>query len=101
MQRQGGYYSGVAGRPAFLDSEGSRRRFAANLPAAARKSTGYAVTPLQGVFLGADLRTFQSNLSEQLRYLPARDFVSLLYHVRESQREHRGEFRFAEALLLA
>jgi hypothetical protein len=99
MQRQGGYYSGVAGRPAFLDSEGSRRRFAANLPAAARKSTGYAVTPLQGVFLGADLRTFQSNLSEQLRYLPARDFVSLLYHVRESQREHRGDLiRAAESI---
>jgi aspartate/methionine/tyrosine aminotransferase len=99
MQRQGGYYSGVAGRPAFPDSEGSRRRFAANLPAAARKSTGYAVTPLQGVFLGADLRTFQSNLSEQLRYLPARDFVSLLYHVRESQREHRGDLiRAAESI---
>ena len=55
------------------------------LPAPARKSTAYAVTPLQGVFLAGDLRTFQSNLSEQLRYLPVRDFVSLLYHVRESQ----------------
>jgi len=99
MQRQGGYYSSVAGRPAFLDSEGSRRRFASYLPAAARKSTAYAVTPLQGVFLGADLRTFQSNLSEQLRYLPARDFVSLLYHVRESQREHRGDLiRAAESI---
>ncbi|MGD0750610.1 MAG: pyridoxal phosphate-dependent aminotransferase [Anaerolineales bacterium] len=99
MQRQGGYYSGVAGRPAFQDSEGSRRRFAASLPAAARKSTAYAVTPLQGVFLGADLRTFQSNLSEQLRYLPARDFVSLLYHVRESQREHRVDLiRAAESI---
>ena len=99
MQRQGGYYSSVAGRPAFPDSESSRRRFAANLPAAARKSTAYAVTPLQGVFLGADLRTFQSNLSEQLRYLPARDFVSLLYHVRESQRDHRGDLiRAAESI---
>jgi len=99
MQRQGGYYSEVAGRLAFPESEGSRRRFAANLPAAARKSTAYAVTPLQGVFLGADLRTFQSNLSEQLRYLPARDFVSLLYHVRESQREHRADLiRAAESI---
>ncbi len=99
MQRQGGYYSIVAGRPAFLESEGSRRRFAANLPAAARRSTAYAVTPLHGVFLGADLRTFQSNLSEQLRYLPARDFVSLLYHVRESQRLHRADLiRAAESI---
>jgi aspartate/methionine/tyrosine aminotransferase len=99
MQRQGGYYAGVSGSPAFLpalaaspgNSEDSRRRFAAHLPEAARRSTAYAVTPLQGVFLAGDLRTFQSNLSEQLRYLPARDFVSLLYHVRESQREHRDD----------
>ena len=99
MQRQGGYYSGVAGRPAFQESDSNRRRFAACLPAATRKSTAYAITPLQGVFLGADLRTFQSNLSEQLRYLPARDFVSLLYHVRESQREHRVDLiRAAESI---
>jgi hypothetical protein len=99
MQRQGGYYSSVAGRPAFQDSDSNRRRFAACLPAATRKSTAYAITPLQGVFLGADLRTFQSNLSEQLRYLPARDFVSLLYHVRESQREHRVDLiRAAESI---
>ena len=66
---------------------------------AARKSTAYAVTPLQGVFLGGDLRTFQSNLSEQLRFLPVRDFVSLLYHVRESQRDHRNDLiRAAETI---
>jgi hypothetical protein len=107
MQRQGGYYARLSGCPAFQpaqeaspgNSEGSRRRFATHLPAAARKSTAYAVTPLQGVFLGGDLRTFQGNLSEQLRYLPARDFVSLLYHVRESQREHRGDLiRAAETI---
>jgi aspartate/methionine/tyrosine aminotransferase len=111
MQRQGGYYSRVAGLPAFLpamqpqgaegsgNSEDSRRRFAAALPAAARKSTAYAVTPLQGIFLAGDLRTFQSNLSEQLRYLPVRDFVSLLHHVHESQREHRSDLiRAAESI---
>ena len=91
MQRQGGYYNRIAGSPAFLSSEGSRRRFASFLSAPARKSTGFAVTPLLGVYLGGDLRTFQSNLSEQLRYLPVHDFVSLLYHVRESQRIHRND----------
>ncbi len=91
MQRQGGYYSPVAGRPAFLNSEDSKRRFSTHLPAAARKSTAYAITPLQGVFVSKDLRTFQSNLSEQLRFLPVYDFVSLLYHVRESQRKHRND----------
>lgn len=99
MQRQGGYYSRVAGHPAFLNSEDNRHRFSMHLPAAARKSTAYAVTPLQGVFLGGDLRTFQSNLSEQLRFLPVSDFVSLLYHVRESQQNHRNDLiRAAETI---
>ena len=99
MQRQGGYYSRLAGQPAFLNSENNQRRFSMHLPAAARKSTAYAVTPLHGVFLGGDLRTFQSNLSEQLRFLPVRDFVSLLYHVRESQRIHRNDLiRAAETI---
>jgi aspartate/methionine/tyrosine aminotransferase len=99
MQRQGGYYSHVAGQPAFLSSQDNRRRFSSHLPPAGRKSTGYAVTPLQGVFLGGDLRTFQSNLSEQLRFLPVNDFVRLLFHVRESQQIHRDDLiRAAETL---
>ena len=91
MQRQGGYYSRVSGQAAFSNSEDSQRRFSSSLPAAARKSTAYAVTPLQGVFLGGDLRTFQSNLAEQLRSLPIREFVSLHYHVRESQQQYRKD----------
>jgi hypothetical protein len=91
MQRQGGYYSSIAGSPAFINSEDSQRRFTKYLPPDIRKSTAYAVTPLQGVFLGRDLRTFQSNLSEGLRYLPATDFVRLLHHVREAQQEHRRD----------
>lgn len=98
MQRQGGYYSLVAGVNAFRNSAANTQRFSENLLAAARKSTAYAVTPLQGVFLGGDLRTFQSNLSERLRFLPVRDFVSLLYHVRESQEHHRQDLiRASEA----
>jgi aspartate/methionine/tyrosine aminotransferase len=100
MQRQGGYYSEAAGKAAFLVSEDSRRRIKGSLPPAARRSTAYAVTPLQGIFLGGDLRTFQSNLSEQLRFLPARALVELLYHVRETQRDHRsGLIRAAETMV--
>ena len=99
MQRQGGYYSRVAGQPAFGKTEDDKRRFSANLPAAARQSTAYAITPLQGVFLGGDLRTFQSNISEQLRFLRVRDFVGLQNHVRESQRSHRDDLiRAAETI---
>ncbi len=99
MQRQGGYYSVVAGDHAFQNSANNRQRFSDHLLAAARKSTAYAVTPLQGVFLGGELRTFQSNLSEQLRFLPVRDYASLLYHVRESQEIHRCDLiRAAETV---
>ena len=99
MQRQGGYYSSVAGKLAFGNTENDRRRFAANLPAAARKSTAYAVTPLQGVFLGGDLRTYQSNISEHLRFLRVRDFVGLQYHIREAQHRHRENLiRAAETI---
>ena len=99
MQRQGGYYSHVAGQPAFVNLESQRRRLGRNLPPAAQKSTAYAVTPLQGVFLGGDLRTFQSSLSEHMRFLPVRDLANLLYHVRESQQVHRENLlRAAETL---
>jgi aspartate/methionine/tyrosine aminotransferase len=99
MQRQGGYYSRVAGQPAFPNPRGHRRRFSAYLPEAAQKSTTYAVTPLQGVFLGGDLRTFQSCLSETLRYLPVNDLANLLYHVRLAQQAHRTNLvRAAETI---
>jgi hypothetical protein len=91
MQRQGAYYSQVAGVHAFQNSPDNTQRFSEHLLAAARKSTAYAVTPLQGVFLGSELKTFQSNLSEHLRFLPVSDFARLLHHVHASQEIHRGD----------
>ncbi len=99
MQRQGGYYSPVAGRPAFLFTAENRRRFAAHLPAAARQSTAYAVTPLQGVFLGRDLRTLQSNISERMRFLPLREYVTLLHHLHQTQDHHRRDLLRAAQML--
>ena len=99
MQRQGGYYSQIAGRPAFPRHKAHRRRFSAYLPAAAQKSTAYAVTPLQGIFLGGDLRTFQGCLSEQLRYIAVDDLANLLHHVRQTQQSHRNNLvRAAETI---
>jgi aspartate/methionine/tyrosine aminotransferase len=86
MQRQGGYYSYVAGKPLFIRSQSSEARFSVYLQESTQKSTAYATTPLLGIFAGGDLRTFQSNLSEQIRYLTAYERSQLLYHVRESQR---------------
>jgi aspartate/methionine/tyrosine aminotransferase len=99
MQRQGGYYSPAAGQPAFVNMEGNRRRLSRNLPDAAKKSVAYAVTPLQGILLGGDLRTFQSSISEQFRYLPVQDLVNIIYHVRETQKTHsQNLIRAAETL---
>ncbi len=99
MQRQGGYYSHVAGQPAFTNIENNRRRLSRNLPGAAQKSTAYAVTPLQGVFLGGDLRTFQSSISEHMRFLSVHKLVNLLYHIRKSQQTHlQNLLRAAETL---
>ena len=91
MQRQGGYYSHIAGMPAFPKLKDNQQRFSRHLPEAAQKSTTYAVTPLQGVFLGGDLRTFQSCLSEQLRFLPVAEYANLLFHVRQTQQDHRRD----------
>ncbi|MEI7811621.1 MAG: pyridoxal phosphate-dependent aminotransferase [Ignavibacteria bacterium] len=91
MQRQGGYYSPVVGKPAFIRSEDSAKRFSVYLRESARKSAEYATTPLTGVFAGGDLRTLQSNISEHLRYLPTEELSQLFYHIRESQRFYESE----------
>ncbi len=95
MQRQGGYYSTVAGTLAFIQSNDSANRFSTHLQESTKKSTEYATTPLIGVFAGGDLRTFQSNISEKLRYLPVRDYAQLLYHVKESQKFYETEIHRA------
>ncbi len=91
MQRQGGYYASMSGKPAFLMGNGNIRRLAAALPASAKKSTEYATTPLMGIFASGDLRTYQSNISEQLRYLSVDAYAELLLHVHESQRFYERE----------
>ncbi|MCX7984013.1 MAG: pyridoxal phosphate-dependent aminotransferase [Bacteroidetes bacterium] len=100
MQRQGGYYSPVAGEVAFIQSRDSEKRFRGYLPPATRKSIQHAVTPLLGIFRGGDLRTFQSNVSERLRTLPVNEYANLLYHVRKSQERHRSDLiRAAESIV--
>jgi aspartate/methionine/tyrosine aminotransferase len=99
MQRQGAYFSPFAGQFAFLNSQKKQSRLIAHLPEAARRSTAYAVSPLQGVFVGGDLRTIQSCLSEQLRGLPTPELSNVLYHLRETQKVHRDNLvRAAETI---
>jgi aspartate/methionine/tyrosine aminotransferase len=91
MQRQGGYYSPIVGKPAFINSPASMKRFSVYLNESTKKSTEYAATPLLGVFSGGDLRTFQSNIAEKLRYLPVNEYSQLLYHLYQSQHFYERE----------
>ncbi|MGK9475547.1 aminotransferase class I/II-fold pyridoxal phosphate-dependent enzyme [Melioribacter sp. OK-6-Me] len=95
MQRQGGYYSEVAGKELFIDSYLTQSRFNEYLAESTRKSTQYAITPLLGVFAGGDLRTFQSNISEKLRYISTFQRAQLLYHVKEAQEFNEKEIQRA------
>ncbi|MCX6143175.1 MAG: pyridoxal phosphate-dependent aminotransferase [Ignavibacteriales bacterium] len=100
MQRQGGYYAAVSGKRAFSTSPAALRRIKASLPPAASKSAEYATTPLMGLFTGGDLRTLQSAVTEQLRYLPVEETANVHYHLTESQRKHRSDLiRAAETLV--
>ncbi len=98
MQRQGGYYAPMSGKPAF--ERGTLASLPASLPAAARKSAQYATTPVMGIFGGGDLRTLQGTISEQLRSLPVEERLHVLHHLREAQRHHRSALiSAAEALV--
>jgi hypothetical protein len=54
---------------------------------------------MMGVFAGGDLRTYQSALSERLRYLPVAEVAQLLHHVRRAQEvSQRDIIRASEEL---
>ncbi len=95
MQRQGCYYAPISGQPAFLPGPDSDLRLSQSVGASAKRSAQYAVTPLLGIFAACDLTTFQSNLSERLRHLPAEELAQVLHHVRETQQFHLNELRRA------
>lgn len=99
MQRQGGYYSQVAGKPLFIKDEDSSLRFSTYLKESTRRSTVYATTPLMGVFSSGDLRTFQSNLFERCRQMSVGELSQLFYHLKQSQGFYQSEtFRASEPL---
>jgi aspartate/methionine/tyrosine aminotransferase len=95
MQRQGCYYAPVSGQPAFLPGPESEMLLSQSVSASAKRSARYATTPLLGVFAASDLITFQSNLSERLRQLPAAELIGVLHHVRQAQAFYLSELRRA------
>jgi len=91
MQRQGGYYNKYSGKRAFANSENHRKDLRNSLSDAAFKSTKYATTPLLGVASRGDLRTFQSNISENLRMLSTNERSSLFYHIQKAQQKYGND----------
>ncbi len=99
MQRQGGYYFANSGKKAFLDLENSYDSLI-SLKDSTKKSIEFATTPLLGIFSSGDLRTFQSGLSEKLRFISANERANLLYHVKCAQKFHFDELvRTSEPVL--
>ncbi len=95
MQRQGGYYAPVSGRPACILTPENEKTLGKFVEASAKRSARYATTPLMGLFASGDLRTFQSNLSERLRHLPVAELAQVLHHVAEAQKFSGNELRRA------
>lgn len=91
MQRQGNYYSFSSGQKLFIKDFEKQNCEKLKLTPAAFKSAQYAATPLLGVFLSPDLKTFQSYISEQVRSLPAEKYAALLWHLYKKQNEHLRE----------
>ncbi len=100
MQRQGGYYAGDSGAPAFITSKQPYKKLKTQLAPSALSAVKYARSPLAGLLYGADLRTYQSAVAEQLRMLPVKERVQLLVHVKQKQAKHQADLiRAGEPLL--
>jgi aspartate/methionine/tyrosine aminotransferase len=93
MQRQGGYYSALQQDSTFLTEKNAKKRLTENLQSSTRHSTQYARSPLTGIMAHRDLLTVQSNLAEQLKFIPAAELAQILYHLQQAQTFHRRQLQ--------
>lgn len=88
MQRQGGYYDPLAGKPVTVP-EGLKE-----LPDGPLKlQLSSARFPLRGIWQGWEFRTFQSTVSESIRFLSLEDRTVLLHHLSVSSKDHADQVR--------
>jgi len=100
MQRQGGYYTSTKHDTVFIHSKDSHQRMRNNLKESTQQSTEYAKSPLNGVLSSGDFRTFQSSISEKLRFIKLRERAEFLYNVQQCQKYHETNLaRVCEPLL--
>jgi len=88
MQRQGGYYDPLAGKPVCTD-EGLSTFPEGPLKRQLNSARFY----LRGIWQGWEFRTFQSTVSEQIRFLNLEDRTTLLYHLIQSSAIHGEQVR--------
>ncbi len=88
MQRQGGYYDPLAGKP-VCTNEGLRHFPEGPLKRQLNSARFY----LRGIWQGWEFRTFQSTVSEQIRFLDIGERTGLLYHLILSSAVHAGQVR--------
>ncbi|MCB0284343.1 MAG: aminotransferase class I/II-fold pyridoxal phosphate-dependent enzyme, partial [Calditrichaeota bacterium] len=87
MQRQGGYYSANSGKAVLWNDNINLAQLNGVLRPSAQKNLFYAVSPLKGVQSGGDIRTIQSNASEQIfRFLNLEQRAQLFYHISNLQK---------------
>jgi aspartate/methionine/tyrosine aminotransferase len=91
IQRQGGFYNLDSEQPLIIKSPENNKRLDRNLKKSSVKSIDFAKSPLRGVLSTGDLRTFQSTISEKLRFLSTKDRADLYHHLIESQKFHDHE----------
>jgi hypothetical protein len=91
VQRQGGFYDLESEQPLFIKSRENKKRLDRNLKESSVKSIDFAKSPLHGVLSTGDLRTFQSTISEKVRFLSTKERADLYFHLREAQNFHDNE----------
>lgn len=86
MQRQGGYYDPLAGKPVTV-AEGLNVLPEGPL----KRQLSSARFPLRGIWQGWEFRTFQSTVSEAIRSLSLEERTVILHHLTVSSADHADQ----------
>jgi aspartate/methionine/tyrosine aminotransferase len=94
IQRQGGYYSELSGKPTLYNTKVLSNKSIKELSEPAIKSLYYATSPLAGLHSGGDLRTIQSNAAERIfRFITFKERSVLLHHMESLQNEYKKDLK--------
>jgi len=92
-QRQGGFYDPFAAKKVFAFDNRQVLAERLQVDSFSAEELLHARSPLGGIFSTSDFRTFQSNVMEKLRQIPAMDLVNTFYHIRRVQADYENQIR--------